>query len=149
MRHQTARIAYSGLGLLFFCFLSFCSQKPQPKETLYKFFAGVIQRDSTVITDCLDLEHTATEAQLAAIGVDSIPSSTAARQNLLVHELAAGRVNQRWREHRIVVGESEVRGDTATVEVSFFHRETGRQYYNKMELVFSDGRWKIVSFKLL
>lgn len=149
MRRQTERVANAIFGLLFLCFLSGCSRKPQPKETLYRFFAGVVNRDSTAIQDCLDLERTATEAQLQAIGVDSIPIVPEARQKFLIHELAAGRVNQRWREHRIVVGETALRGDTAMVEVSFFHRPTGRQYYNKMGLIFSGGRWKIVSFKLL
>ncbi len=150
MRHLSERVAYSILGcFLSICFLFACSKKPQPKETLYKFFAAVTNQDSTAIRDCLDLECTATEAQFRAIGIDSVPAATDARQKLLVHELSLGRVNQRWREHRIVVGETELRGDTAAVEVSFFHRPTGKQYYNKMGLIFSGGRWKIVSFKLL
>ncbi|NIP44597.1 MAG: hypothetical protein GWO41_04910 [candidate division Zixibacteria bacterium] len=60
-----------------------------------------------------------------------------------------GRVRRLWTEKQIIVGGSEVLGDTAYVEVSFIDREERRQFYNKMGLKRTDEGWKIFAFKLL
>ncbi|HDS01496.1 MAG TPA: hypothetical protein ENO22_07525 [candidate division Zixibacteria bacterium] len=60
-----------------------------------------------------------------------------------------GRVRRLWTQKQIIVGESEVLGDTAYVEVSFIDREERRQFYNKMGLKRTDEGWKIFAFKLL
>ena len=56
----------------------------------------------------------------------------------------------RWlTDNQIVLGRADINGDTAHVEVSFLDRVTRIQYYNKMQLVFRDGRWVIRRFRTM
>lgn len=60
-----------------------------------------------------------------------------------------GRLRQLWTNMQIVIGDTEVRGDTALVEVSFIDRQTRRQFYNKWGLIRTGEGWRIFAFKLL
>jgi hypothetical protein len=61
-----------------------------------------------------------------------------------------GELKKRWlTDNQIVVGKSEIDGDTALVEVSFIDRVTRVQYYNKMRLIFRNNRWVITDFRTL
>jgi len=58
-----------------------------------------------------------------------------------------GITKNRWFSMQRVIGETEIKGDTAYVEVSFINKKTGVQYYNKFGLHRVDDRWEIYSFK--
>jgi hypothetical protein len=55
-------------------------------------------------------------------------------------------VHLRWLERRLVVGQSEVQGDSAKVEVTSLDQVKGMQLYNKFGLVRQGGLWRIYSF---
>jgi hypothetical protein len=58
-------------------------------------------------------------------------------------------LRKRWLDNQIVLGESQILGDSALIEVSFLDRLTRVQYYNKMRLVYRDGRWVVTSFRTM
>lgn len=65
----------------------------------------------------------------------------------LVQELTiGGGIHKRWLTHRMVVGDSEVHGDSALVEVTRLDPSRGVQVYNKFGLVVKGGYWQIYSF---
>lgn len=139
----------AALSVAVFTILSDCSTRPAPKETLYKFFAAMRDEDSTAVKKTLAFDRVATFSQLTAVGIDSIPVTPEERAIRLVQEFTSGKINKLWLENRIVVGETEKYGDSAVVEISFIHLKTSKQYYNKMALIFRDGRWLICCFKML
>jgi hypothetical protein len=48
----------------------------------------------------------------------------------------------------VVIGKSEVIGDSATVEVTYIDKTNGIKDYTRMGLYFKDGKWKIYDLKL-
>ncbi len=60
-----------------------------------------------------------------------------------------GVTKTRWFSMQRVMGQSEIQGDTAFVEISFIDKQSNVQYYNKFGLHKVDGRWKIYSFKTI
>jgi len=60
-----------------------------------------------------------------------------------------GKTRERWMAMQRIVGNSEIKGDTAFVEVSFISKETGTHYYNKWGLHKMQGMWKIYSFGVM
>lgn len=137
-----ALIAVAGCG----------ESRPDPKSTVKNLFAAMQNSDSAAVRSLVDLRSVAPTilGELPEIRpVDSLtaPDTTAW---LLGQMTGNGRLRQRWlTDNQIVLGDTEVSGDTALVEVSFLDRVTRVQYYNKMRLVFSGDRWIITQFRTM
>jgi len=60
-----------------------------------------------------------------------------------------GLTKTKWFEMQRVIGKTEIKGDTAFVEVSFISKETNIQYYNKFGLHRKNEQWRIYSFRTI
>ena len=121
------------------------STRPDPRDTVKELFPAISKSDSLFLTTSVDLERAA-----ASIPDDlTIDPSAGGAATLLTALTGEGHLRKRWLSDQIVVGESEVAGDTSHVEVSFIDRVTRVQYYNKMRLEFRGDHWVITSFKTM
>ena len=60
-----------------------------------------------------------------------------------------GLTKTRWFSMQRVIGNTQIKGDTAFVEVSFIDKARSKQYYNKFGLHKKDNSWKIYSFRTI
>jgi hypothetical protein len=144
------RALATGSLVLLWLFGACCARgRPDPKDTLKGMFAAMEGSDSLSLVAQIDL---ASAAQSVRGDLDSA-TATGGRPDwgglLLASLTGEGRLRKRWLENQIVLGESQVLGDSALVEVSFLDRLTRVQYYNKMRLVYRDGRWVVTSFRTM
>jgi len=127
-----------------------CGEKrPDPKDTVKGMFTAIQQSDSVYLKTNVDLSQAARGVEQDLRAGDT--AGTAADQvGLLLRALTGdGVLRKRWLENQIVLGESQVQGDTALVEVSFLDKVTRVQYYNRMRLVYRGGRWCVTDFRTM
>ncbi len=134
--------------------LSGCGEsRPDPKSTVKDLFTAMRDADTTAVRSIVDLRSAATgiAEDLPAIQpADSLTVPDTAAWLLGQMTSENGRLRRRWlTDNQIVLGETEVSGDSALVEVSFLDRVTRVQYYNKMRLVYRDDRWVITHFRTM
>jgi hypothetical protein len=60
-----------------------------------------------------------------------------------------GLTRKRWFDLQRIVGQANIKGDTAFVDVSFIDKAKDIQYFNKFGLHKINGRWKIYSFRTI
>lgn len=114
-------------------------------------FEAMRNSDSVSLAMNIDLESAAQSIrnELPQV-VDTSGSPIEWGAVLLSQMTGDGGLRHRWLDdNQIVLGRSEIRGDTALVEVSFLDRVTRVQYYNKMELVYRQDRWILTRFRTL
>jgi hypothetical protein len=126
--------------------------RPDPKETIKYMFEAMQQSDSVSLEQNVDLESAARgmERDLGPAVADSTGATIDPGKRLLSAMVGDGDLRKRWlTENQIVVGRTETMGDTALVEVSFIDKITRVQYYNKMRLIWRNGRWIVTDFHTL
>lgn len=126
-----------------------CESETGPKDTVLEFINQLRSDQSFDLDDYLDLN------QLVRENVPNLylyDTTLTIQQNIAEYKklfAPDGRIRRLWTEKQIVIGETEMLGDTAYVEVSFIDRQTRKQYYNKWGLRLTDQDWIIFAFKLL
>jgi hypothetical protein len=130
--------------------LASCASEPEPRETV-KHFLQSLREDTTsydYLSQLLDLDELVTENSIYTY--DSTMSFSANKQGLVSSLQKDGDVRTRWIKNQIILGDVEILGDTATVEVSFIDKTVVpvKQFYNKMGVHLVDGRWKVFSLRL-
>jgi hypothetical protein len=134
--------------LLFSILIPCCANRPDPRTTVKKFIDAVDQSDTSVIGELLDfrsLFRGSLEGFSEKSKEELIPEL---RQNVLKDFSGEGVTRMTWKNSLLVVGKSEVAGDSATVEVTYINKLSGTKDYSKMGLHFVDGKWKIFKLKL-
>jgi hypothetical protein len=145
------KILFLFAAAIFLLAIVACEQEPaeRARSTVLDFVRELRSEGSIELDNYLILSEVVREnAENVYTYNDSLPVSQNIEQFRKLFE-SNGRVRRLWTEKQIIVGESEVLGDTAYVEVSFIDREERRQFYNKMGLKRTDEGWKIFAFKLL
>lgn len=126
--------------------------RPNPKNTVKDLFTAMQNSDSAAVRALVDLESVAPTVlgelpEIRPVDSLTVPDTTAW---LLGQMTGDGRLRQRWlTDNQIVLGDTEISGDSALVEVSFLDRVTRVQYYNKMRLVYRGDRWVITQFRTM
>lgn len=139
---------------IYLCFLILfiitwsCSNKPDPREDVKKLIAGVDQSDTTALKESLDLNWIVNQRLKGIPEKDSLASFLKKRQELLDDLTGNGATRVSWNNSLVVIGKSEIIGDSATVEVTYIDKTNGINDYTKMGLSFKDGKWKIYDLKL-
>lgn len=139
------------MAAIFALALTACEESPadRARSTVLDFVKALGSGGSIDLDNYLILSEVVREnAENVYIYNDSLSVSQNIEQFRKLFE-PNGKVRRLWTQNQIIVGESEVMGDTAYVEVSFVNRDEGRQFYNKMGLKRTDEGWKIFAFKLL
>lgn len=133
-------------GWFFFLLLLSCGGVP-PDRSVYAFFDAMTQGDANRMAAVLD--STVFLGHSGAPELDSlIPGADfETRRSRVLQELTGGNVKRLWLTKQVIVGRTEQRGDTASVEVSFVDPETNKQYFTRFELVRKGKTWQIFSFR--
>ena len=138
-----------GLSLLLFIIsLTSCSNKPDPREEVKKLMTAVDQSDTTALKEYLDLEWIANENLRGFSEKDKEELYPKIRQEILRDLTGEGSTRMSWKNSLVVIGKSEVKGDSATVEVTYVSKLSGIKNYTKMGLYFKDGKWKIYNLRV-
>ncbi len=138
-----------GLSLLLFViFLISCSNKPDPREEVKKLMTAVDQSDTTALKEYLDLEWIANENLRGFSEKDKEELYPKIRQEILRDLTGDGSTRMSWKNSLVVIGKSEVKGDSAAVEVTYVSKLSGIKNYTKMGLYFKDGKWKIYNLRV-
>jgi hypothetical protein len=134
--------------LLFLIFLPACSNRPDPREEIKKLIATVDQSDTTALKEHLDLEWIVNENLRGFSEKDKEELYPKIRQEILRDLTGDGPTRMSWNNSLVVIGKSKVKGDSATVEVTYLSKITGIKNYTRMGLYFKDGKWKIYSLRV-
>jgi len=125
-----------------------CSNKPDPREDVKQLIAAVDQSDTTALKESLDLNWIVSQRLKVVPEKDSLASFLKKRQELLDDLTGNGATRVSWNNSLVVIGKSEVIGDSATVEVTYIDKTNGIKDYTRMGLYFRDGKWKVYELKL-
>jgi hypothetical protein len=136
------------LGGIFLGIISCSTESNQnPKDVVIKLFGAMERNDRAAIPRLVDLPALMMiRDQDYALQTDN-PRVFYNPEDILSDMVDSGLTKTRWFSMQRVVGETEIKGDTAYVEVSFIDKTADIQYYNRFGLHKSNGRWKIYSFK--
>jgi hypothetical protein len=142
---------YRFLPLILFLFVVIsCASDPEPRDTVRHFLQS-LRVDTTgydYLSQLLDLDELVMENTIYAY--DTTLTLEANKERFVKSLQKGGSVRERWIKNQIILGSTEVLGDTAAVEVSFVDKSAVpvKQYYNKMGVHVVDGSWKIFSLRL-
>jgi hypothetical protein len=132
-----------GLWVLAGCNLS----SAEPREAVIKFLRAVKEADTLGILQGFTLDAPYTILPDTGLWPDGDARNDTLMAARLLGELTpGGSVHLRWLDRRMVVGQADVRGDSAKVEVTSLDQVKGVQVYNKFGLVKGRGSWRIYSF---
>lgn len=119
----------------------------EPREATLKFLRAVKEADTLAILQGFTLQAPYTVLPDTGLWPAGDPRNDTLMAARLLSELSpGGQVHLRWLSRRLVVGQAEVRGDSAKVEVTSLDQIQGSQVYNKFGLVRDRGVWRIYSF---
>lgn len=126
-------------------------QRPDPKDAVKNMFEAMSKSDSVALVANVDLAAAANDLRADIADSTADTSGTQDWGSLLLRQMTGeGIIRRRWlTDNQIVLGRSEVTGDSALVEVSFLDRVTRVQYYNKMRLHFRGDHWVITAFRTM
>lgn len=136
------------LTLLTLSAVSGCgSDVPDPKQTVIRFFGAMERDDRAALTALLDLP-----ALMGSTLEDYSLKSDTPRvftnpEQLLDDLTSEGVTKKRWFSLQRIIGDTEISGESATVEVTFVDKEKSRGYLTKFGLHVVNGRWRIYSFR--
>jgi outer membrane murein-binding lipoprotein Lpp len=125
--------------------------RPDPKDAVKAMFDAMRTSDSVTLASVVDLSAASHDLRSELAGAAGDTAANQEWDKLLLKEMTGeGVIRQRWlNDNQVVLGRSEVTGDSALVEVSFLDRVTRVQYYNKMRLHFRDGHWVVTDFRTM
>lgn len=142
-------------GILFLPVLLLCviscggSDIDTPREVVIKLFGAMERNDRPGVEYLLDIPSLMDNTDEDYSLQTEKPRRWHNPDDLLDDMVSDGKTKSRWFAHQRIIGRTEIRTDSALVEVSFINKTTDTQYYNKFGLHLVEGRWKIYSFKTL
>ncbi|SYZ72568.1 conserved hypothetical protein [Candidatus Zixiibacteriota bacterium] len=139
-------------GFLALILISGCADNRanlSPKDVVIKLFGAMERNDRAAIPHLVNLVALMNNRdEDYALQADT-PRVFRNPEDILDDLTGSGLTKSRWFSMQRVIGQTELVGDTAYVEVSFIDKQADVQYYNKFGLAKSGGIWKIFSFKTL
>jgi len=125
-----------------------CSTGDSPKDVVVHMFGAMDRNDIAALNDILDIPALMeSDVEDYSLQADT-PRVFHSPEDLLNDLTGEGKTKRRWFSYQRVLGNTEIKGDTAFVEISFIDKAKSTQYYNKFGLHKDiNGRWKIYSFR--
>jgi len=124
-----------------------CGGRPNPRKVVMEFVEAVYASDSTAILKYVDFDQVAKEKLKHLPEEEQIQNLDLMKKDLYRSLLKNGAVRAKWQSFRIIVAGEHVQGDSARVEVTFMHKETGITRYTQTILKWEENAWKIVSYQ--
>lgn len=118
-----------------------------PRDVVIQFFGAMERNERAALPHLLDLRTLMEPGDEDYALQRRVPRKFYSPEEIMNDLTDSGTTKTRWFSMQRVVGNTEIKGDTAFVEVSFVDKEKGIQYYNKFGLHRQKGNWKIYSFK--
>ncbi len=110
-------------------------------------FGAMEKDDKAALAHLLDLpELMKSLNEDYALQTDS-PRTFTSPIDLLNDLTGEGLTKTRWFSYQRIIGDTEVSGESATVEVTFVDKKQSQGYRTKFGLHVVNGKWKIYSFK--
>ncbi len=124
-----------------------CNSHPSPREVTIEFVGSVIDDDSLAIEELLDVDLMI-EKRLKELPVmDSTLTPKDYRDRIMKNLTGEGGTRAYWSEHRLVVNDEVVNGDTAYVEFTLMDQEYGGIQYLTIYLYRSpQGNWRVFKY---
>lgn len=118
-----------------------------PKSAVISMFGAMEKNDQAALAHLLDLpELMKSMNEDYALQTDS-PRVFINPIDVLNDLTGEGLTKTRWFSYQRIIGDTEVMGESATVEVTFVDKENSQGYLTKFGLHVVNGKWKIYSFK--
>lgn len=127
--------------------LTACGGQQSPRQVTMEFVGSVIEDDSLAIEELLDIEMMV-EYRLKEIPpTDSAQTPEYFRNRIIQNLTGDGGTRQLWKEHRLVVNDEAIVGDTAHVELTLMDQERGIIQYLLVYLYRTpDGAWRVFKY---
>lgn len=123
------------------------SGPPDPKSAVFSMFGAMEKDDKAALAHLLDLpELMKTINDDYALQTDN-PRVFTNPLEVLDDLTGEGQTKVRWFSLQRIIGNTEIIGETATVEVTFVDKQSSRGYLTKFGLHVKNGKWRIYSFK--
>jgi hypothetical protein len=120
-----------------------------PRRVVIELFGAMERNERPVLANVLDLHALMELRQFDyALNLDT-PRVFTSPTEIFDDLTNDGLTKLTWFKFQRVVGDEEVVGDTAYVDVSFVDRDTGKQTFNKFGVRKIGQRWRIFSFRTL
>ena len=124
-----------------------CGGRPDPRKVVMQFVEAVYASDSTAILKYVDLEKVAKERLMHLPEEEQLQNLDLMKKDLYQSLLKNGAVRAKWQSFRIIVAGEHVQEDSAWVEVTFMHKDTGITRITQTILKWEENAWKIVSYQ--
>jgi len=127
-------------------FVLVCGGRPSPRKVAMEFIEAVYASDSTAVLRYVDLDEVARGKMKHLPQEMQLGNLDLMKKDLFQSLVGNGAVRAKWQSYRIVVADETVQGDSAWVDVTFMHKETGSTRYTQMVLLWKENSWKIASY---
>jgi hypothetical protein len=128
------------------CLILSCGGRPSPRKVVMEFVEAVYASDSTTILKKVDFEEVARDRLKHLPEEMQLKNLDLMKKQLFRSLVKNGSVRAKWNSYRIVVAEEKEERDSAWVEVTFMHKETGVTNLTQTILNWKKGAWKITSY---
>lgn len=120
-----------------------------PHDVVIQLFGAMERNERAALPYLLDLRELMEPKDEDYALQRRIPRKFFSPEEILNDLTDSGLTKTRWFSMQRVIGDTQVIGDSAWVEVSFVDKDKGIQYYNKFGLHRKKDRWKIYSFRTI
>ena len=124
-----------------------CGGRPSPRKIVMEFVEAVYDSDSDAVIKFVDFEEVARDRLKHLPEEEQLQRLDLMKKDLHQSLLKNGAVRAKWQSFRIIVADEHIKGDSAWVDVTFMHKETGVTRYTQTILVWEEDAWKIVSYQ--
>ncbi len=133
-------------GALFSCAES---ASESPRKVVIELFGAMERNERAELAGVLDIAALMAPRQYDyALNLEK-PRVFTSPQEIFADLTDSGLTKQTWFKYQRVVGDEEISGDTAYVDVSFVDKETGKRTFNKFGVRKVGQLWRIFSFRTL
>ncbi len=120
-----------------------------PRDVVIQLFGAMERNERAALPHLLDMRAMMEQGEEDYALQRKMPRKFYSPEQIMDDLTDSGLTKTRWFTMQRIVGNTEMRGDSAWVEVSFVDKDKGVQYYNKFGLHRKKGNWKIYSFKTI
>ncbi len=123
------------------------SSSSNPRKVVLQLFGAMEKNDQSAVAHTLDLPALMESTQEDYAFQSDSPRVWTNPKDILDDLTDDGKTKKEWFSYQRVVGDAEVMGDHATVDVTFINKAASKGYRTKFGLHKVDGKWKIYTFK--
>ncbi len=140
-------IKYIAISMLLLAVFIGCNTQKSPREVTMEFVGSVIEDDSAAIEQYLDVDMMVEQRLENLQKRDSTVTHQSYRDMIISNLTGEGGTREYWQEHRLVVNEEVIQGDTAYVEFTLLDQEEGGIEYLTIYLYRTpEGSWRVFRY---